>query len=349
MNNKKLSRSSKRGSSTLLRNSRSGFANNGTIGQSRTTYSFGGTPNVARMRLVYAVSKAISTTAGAVQDQVFSGNGCFDPDITAAGAQPTNYDDWSALYGRYRVYGSRCTVWPLSTGSVTAGTGTFRFCVAARHTTTAVTTTGGFDSAVTQPFADLFSVGAASGGGTVAPLAPYTASYSTSQVLGYEQSAVKDDDTLQALTSANPNHQWYWHIMVRSSDDSSTGVGTFYCRLEYDIEFFDRLDTQIDLSERVYRDLIRLASRFKREEKSGESTREKRSKFKIMNELLFEYKDQILSPQAVEEEPPRHIAVPALERTILVQRPESVSRERSLAELGGRDSEIGPKSVLRRS
>jgi hypothetical protein len=300
------------------------------------------------MRLVYAVSKTITAAAGAVQDQVFSGNGCFDPDITAGGQQPTNYDDWSALYGRYRVYGSRITIHPLSSGSVTSGTGVFRFCVAARHTTTAVTTPSGFDSAVTQPFADLFSVGAASGGGTFAPLAPYTAYYSTPQVLGYEESAVKDDDTLQALTSANPNHQWYWHILVRCADDSSTGVGTFYCTVEYDIEFFDRLDTLLDLPARIYRDLVRLSSRFKREEKSGES-RERRSKCKLLDELLFEYKDQILSPAAEEVSSPQHIAAPLLERTTVIPRSEVVSNERLRSDLVVRDSELGLKPALRRS
>lgn len=297
------------------------------------------------MRLVYTVNKTVTAAAGATQDQVFSGNGCFDPDITAAGAQPANYDDWSALYGRYRVYGSRITVHPLPQGSAT-GAGVWFVAVAARHTTTAVTTTSAFDNAVTQPFADMISVGASQGAGGVGsrgfPLEPYHAAYSTAQVLGYPESAVKDDDTLQALTSANPNHQWYWHVIVRVADDTSTGDGRFYCKVEYDVEFFDRLDTSIDLTVRIYNDLVRLASRAKREEKQA-GTRDALNRSDMIRELLFEYKDHILSPVTGVGERPSSIELTSLGRTVKIEGNQEMSRD-SLSS----DQPLRKPPVLRR-
>lgn len=250
------------------------------------------------MRLVYTVNKSVTAAGVTVQDQVFTGNGCFDPDITAAGSQPANFDDWSALYGRYRVYGSRITIYPLPQGAAT-GAGVWYIAVAARHTTTAVNSVSAFDNAVSQPMVDMISVGASQGAGGVGsqgfPLSPYTKYYTTAQVLGYTEGAIKDDDTLQALTSANPTHQWYWHVIVRVADDTTTGDGRFYCKVEYDVEFFDRLDTAIDLETKIYNDLVRLVSRTKREEKQ-QGTRELKTKGNLLSELLFEYKDQILDP-----------------------------------------------------
>jgi hypothetical protein len=85
-------------------------------------------------------------------------------------------------------------------------------------------------------------------------------SKTTAQVLGYKASAIDDDDTLQALTSANPNHQWYWHIMTSMSDQTSTGDVRHYVVIDYDVEFFDRLDTLID--EKVMRVPRSMSARF---------------------------------------------------------------------------------------
>jgi len=270
------------------------------------------------MTLVYTVQKQITNSTGLGNDNVFSGNGAFDPDITAAGQQPANYDDWASLYGRYRIRSSRLIVWPASQGSG-SGTGVYRLLIAARHTTTAITSQANFDSAASQPFSEMVTVDASGGNaGLKFSLEPYKAHYSTAQVLGYSERAVVDDDTLQALTSANPTHQWYWHIMMRAADDTSVIVASYYVKIEYDIEFFDRLDTSLDLSEKIHRDLVRLLNRAKREEKT-QGTREALAKSKLLSELLFEYTDQILDPYALNgDSPPVLKGQTHLGRTALV-------------------------------
>lgn len=215
-------------------------------GGSSAKRSAGGFPDKQRVTLVYMdhITRAGAATIGS--DYVYSGNGCFDPDITGTGLQPVNFDDWSAIYGRYRVYGSSISVYLTTPGSAT-GTGQMMFCLAPRHTTTGVTSIFNWLSASSQMYAKhvLFSSASSSSRGTNCHL---SSSISTKTILGYKTSAIDDDDTLQALTSANPTHQFYWHLMLGMTDQTSTGTCYMTVRIEYDVEFFDRLDTLLDLA-----------------------------------------------------------------------------------------------------
>jgi hypothetical protein len=185
------------------------------------------------------------TPNGAVgTDYVFSGNGIFDPNITGTGGQPVNFDDWAAIYGRYRVYGSKISVDFTNTGTTTS-TGQMLFCLAPRHTTTAVTTLNAWLSAASNLYAKhtQFTSSSTTSRGTN----PFISSrISVQDILGYKTSAIDDDDTLQALTSANPNHQFYWHLMTQMTDQTSSQTTYMTVRIEYDVEFFDRLDTLLD-------------------------------------------------------------------------------------------------------
>jgi len=204
----------------------------------------GGFPDRERVKLVYSADISRSPATTVHTDYVFSGNGLFDCDITGTGGQPANYDDFSAIYARYRVYGSKIVVRMWSPGSLT-GAGVFRICLAPRHLTTAVTDIAGFHDAQSQPFAQaaIFYGGNATSRGTTMEMRK---SMTTKVIMGYKQSAVDDDDTLAALTSANPNHQWYWHLIAGMMDGSSSGTVYYNLEIEYDVEFYDRVDTGLD-------------------------------------------------------------------------------------------------------
>jgi hypothetical protein len=202
----------------------------------------GGTPDRQRVVLRYTTIITRAPNGVAAADYVFSGNGIFDPDITSTGGQPANYDDYSALYGRYRVYGSKISAHATADGSVTTGTGLYTTLLAARHTTTALSTASALLDGASQPHSMVK---------TWISTFPYfknelKMSATTAQILGYKTQAIDDDDTLQALTSANPNHQFYWHISTYINSGSGTSNVYFYVCIDYDVEFFDRLDTLID-------------------------------------------------------------------------------------------------------
>jgi hypothetical protein len=81
------------------------------------------------------------------------------------------------------------------------------------------------------------------------------------QFMGMTPSEYGGNDNVQALVSASPAQETFFHIVTCPSDFSSTVVGVTYLRVIYDIEFFNRFDTAIDLPGHISRLEHLLASR----------------------------------------------------------------------------------------
>lgn len=79
----------------------------------RTTVAFNQGPvgvadqTIVRLRYVSQVSLA---SAGALATNVYSGNSCFDPDVTGTGHQPYFFDQWATFYADYTCLGSAVKV-----------------------------------------------------------------------------------------------------------------------------------------------------------------------------------------------------------------------------------------------
>lgn len=58
----------------------------------------------------YNGSTTLTSGALTFVEHKFRGASIFDPDFTAGGHQPLGHDEWSTLYGRYRVIASKITV-----------------------------------------------------------------------------------------------------------------------------------------------------------------------------------------------------------------------------------------------
>lgn len=62
------------------------------------------------IRQVYAEpGTTLTSTAGSLASQVFSCNGLYDPNISAAGHQPSYFDTLGTIYNHYNVIASKCT------------------------------------------------------------------------------------------------------------------------------------------------------------------------------------------------------------------------------------------------
>jgi len=204
----------------------------------------GGFPDRSRVKLCYVTSDSNSSTVAPV-NYVWSGNGAWDPDVTSAGSQPVNWDDWALQYSRYRVWGSKIIVRATSTV-------TLADCVlSARHASTALGTTT-FLSQQCQPYTYAFNVGA--GNGMTGPSGlgsnRIEMKMSTPQFLGLSHTAFQGEDGLTALTTAQPAHQWYWNLSSWHQDRTTACVLYFTVVVEYDIEFYDRVESIIDLETR---------------------------------------------------------------------------------------------------
>lgn len=68
-------------------------------------------------KLRYVDTLNLDAGAAGIVSHVFSANGLFDPDITSTGHQPHYYDEFSALYNKYRVLSSKIQVTPILSGT----------------------------------------------------------------------------------------------------------------------------------------------------------------------------------------------------------------------------------------
>jgi hypothetical protein len=172
---------------------------------------------------------------------VFSGNGCFDPNVTSTGLQPANYDDWSLIYTRYRVWGSkiRYTIAQNGTSSVNV-----QVVVGPRHLSTALTTLNSQQGFQAQPYTRFHST-------FYTPPSKGTLSMSTQKFIGMSKAEFEGNDDLTSLTTSNPTHQWYWQFTSAVSAQSGTGNLLLNVVIEYDVEFWDRVDTTLDLVTRA--------------------------------------------------------------------------------------------------
>jgi len=64
-----------------------------------------GVPPFTYATLVYPIAFTSSSTTGNEWYWQFRLNSLYDPDFTGTGSQPTTFDQWMALYDRYRVLG----------------------------------------------------------------------------------------------------------------------------------------------------------------------------------------------------------------------------------------------------
>jgi hypothetical protein len=186
-----------------------------------------------RVTLCYSSSyiSVIANSAAAGRQQ-FSMNSMFKPDFTNSGAQPEYFDQLSALYNRYRVYGSaiKVTLLPFNTSGAQINVPTNVVLVPSAQTLASVNV----DDAAALPRAQ----NRVCTGNMDSKTTVMVASHSLSEILGVKD--VEGADRLQALISASPSEQALWAIIARTADGTTATSFGISVRLSYDVEFFDR-------------------------------------------------------------------------------------------------------------
>jgi hypothetical protein len=224
--------------------SRSSFNRRAGTSGTTMTSTVGGFPDHARVRLRYCTNVVRQPTVVTAADYVFRANGCFDPDVTSTGLQPANWDDWSAQYTRYRVWGST-----LHYNIANSASGTLDLVthvIGPRHTSTAVATQAAQENFQAQPYTKV-GKSIVYNNGSKASDQIGSISMSTEKFLGLSRQEFLGNDDLTALVSADPAHQWFWHLCFSVDDQTSTCNMYINVCIEYDVEFWDRVDTTLDL------------------------------------------------------------------------------------------------------
>ncbi len=152
---------------------------------------------------------AIAITSGSTNLHQFRANSCFDPDLTAAGHQPYLFDQYSAFYSRYMVYGCRYEV-------IYNNNDTVAHLVTIWPSTSATVLAVAPADAKEKPYSKFMQVGNQDG----ANYGRITGNMSTKKMRG---GAMMDDD-FGALINANPQRLWFWNLNVVRGDGLSGNI-----------------------------------------------------------------------------------------------------------------------------
>jgi len=180
------------------------------------------------VRLKYAETVQMNSGSAHYYTYAYRGNSLFDPNYTGAGHQPMYFDQYSAIYNRYRVMGCAIKINAINVSNSAAA-----YLIIQSGTDTSLPTD------VTQ----LLEQSRAHITRTIPVASRYPVaikSYvSTRKACGLNKKQIFDED-FSALVTANPAQLWYHNIMVQSVDGLTYPNVQLMVTLTYYCQFFDR-------------------------------------------------------------------------------------------------------------
>ena len=186
-------------------------------------------PDIMRVALNFNVSTSQPIIPNGA-DFVYRGNSCFDPDFAVGGTQPLAFDQWSALYTRYRVLASKCQ---FRVKNNAPDGNALLMIVAPLVTNSAITNR---ELLSEQRYAESAFVGDSNG----MDVKTITSYMDTASVRGVPKEAVRIDGAYSALVTGNPGLEWYWHCAAYDASNSLGNVAfDFQVTITYYVEFFE--------------------------------------------------------------------------------------------------------------
>lgn len=189
-----------------------------------------GLPDRIFVKLRYRESLTFSQTSGSIGYNIYRGNSLFDPDLTGTGGQPYLYDQWSAFYNNYRVYGSKVR-FDIS-GNGGGGFNGARFGLTPSTQSTVLSSVELYHETPRTKYRSMKMGAVAVGQGSVVHY------ISTRKAVGLNNKAEFDND-FSATVGANPAQQWYWHVWCYTSDQNTIAANGNVI-LTYYVEFYNR-------------------------------------------------------------------------------------------------------------
>nr|UOF80369.1 capsid protein [Cressdnaviricota sp.] len=184
-----------------------------------------GVPTHLFTKLKYSDIYSLTGTTAPTQ-QVWRINSLHDPDLTGTGHQPYYYDQLTAMWDAYRVYGAKFEFWfETTTGSENAAV-----CIRATYNNNP-------DSSVD------ISQSMERPNEIVRMLTPQRPTYikkyfSVASVYGTSKQRVRTDDIFSALVGANPGNVAYLTLSGQTANESSGAIAitarvriTFYAKM----------------------------------------------------------------------------------------------------------------------
>lgn len=175
----------------------------------------------------------ITISPGATYAQyTFRGNSLYDPDYTKSigDHQPMYYDQYMAIYYKYRVLASKITI---DASDLSGNSSVYMICTP----NTDILTSTSISYVMEQTGSVAPRIIPIAQRGPMPKLKLYA---STRKVMGLHKGEVYDD-TYSAVSNANPANLWYWNIFFSAVNDISNLSVGMVVKIVYYVEFYDRL------------------------------------------------------------------------------------------------------------
>lgn len=179
-------------------------------------------------KLKYAEEVHLYDTVGSVKIYTYRGNSLFDPNYTGTGHQPMYFDQYSAIYERYRVLGCKIKVHMVNRSATSAA-------YAVLESGTDVSSILVLSELLEQSRAHVSRI-LPTGNQSPVVIKKYV---STRKACGLNKKQVFDED-FSALTTANPQQIWYHNIQLSNADPNVGMDIRLLFTLTYYCQFFDR-------------------------------------------------------------------------------------------------------------
>lgn len=187
-------------------------------------------PDRLLARLRYVEPAVVLLNNQAVNSLQYRGSSAYDPNTLSGGHSAYCFDQWAALYQRYRVHS--CEI-RLKNAYCSGG---FRVAVCPVDSLGWLPTN--LSSMMEQPYVKWLDIPSIQNDKNSLSLKMYSR-----KVFGVK-SILYDSDLFSALTNAIPTRNWYWFILATSFDTVTVESARMDIDIIYNIEFFDRRPLQ---------------------------------------------------------------------------------------------------------
>lgn len=171
-------------------------------------------PSVWRATFRWPVYNEMSAAAGLSTSYGFRLNGMYDPDFTGIGNQPSYFDQFSALYTKYRVTSATIHLEMYNTSSSPVG-----------YSIIATTRNSAMPSLIADATAKNSTYGCLGPNGSGNSGIKFTRKYDIAKIWGVNPSVVASEDDFASINTGNPNNVVYLWIGTRAVNGAAFSVG----------------------------------------------------------------------------------------------------------------------------
>lgn len=191
-----------------------------------------GIPDALFCKLNYVL--AFNQTGAPAMDWRFRANGLFAPDFTGLSPhQPLYFDQYSALYSRYRVYGCKIRLDISNQSNLVAA----QVCVVPRDDSTVFANLTWANEFARSRNTKMIPV---VGNSTPVRIYGYC---STRKAMGFSKTEAAANEDIAAPTTANPLQIWWWHIIAGSIDGLANINLVYLAKLTFYVRFYEVINT----------------------------------------------------------------------------------------------------------